>query len=407
MSDNDDTYRPFKRIKLFLRRGCAQLNNVYSDMITSAVVDNGFDNLPEHEDPSHNAKSEVNEEYPLVDDVEDDVSANNRYAESIAAVAANEVVVPDELQEAESIAVLAANEVVVFDELQEAESIAELQEAESIAVLAANEVVVPDELQEAESIAQEPLDDEDSVGYPPVGMYDDPQEEEPIAQESSDDDDSVDDSVESDDDSAVVAVVVQEAPPANVYVNSFTLTQREVNRMLQLNVSLRNQTTFEKNVFHGSILLVYLVGHKMDRRTARRYFAHCEDMTRLKPRTIREKYNLILKDFDYRLDAEENKWESVFADVNKHAIVVVIFSVKISSGEKHMRQVAIYHSKSYVLMPLLFSGKSLMVGSRLRLAAAQTNNPDRRKQILSTIKRHLYPGCADLQMAAVYKLYEI
>ena len=378
MSDNDDTYRPFKRIKLFLRRGCAQLNNVYTDMITSAGVDNGFDNLPEHEDQSHNAKSEVNEEYPLVDDVEDDVSANNRYAESIAAVAANEVVVPDELQEAESIAVLAANEVVVFDELQE-----------------------------AESIAQEPLNDEDSVGYPPVGIYDDPQEEEPIAQESSDDDDSVDDSVESDDDSAVVAVVVQEAPPANVYVNSFTLTQREVNRMLQLNVSLRNQTTFEKNVFHGSILLVYLVGHKMDRRTARRYFAHCEDMTRLKPRTIREKYNLILKDFDYRLDAEDNKWESVFADVNKHAIVVVIFSVKIRSGEKHMRQVAIYHSKSYVLMPLLFSGKSLMIGSRLRLAAAQANNEDSRKQIVATIKRHLYPGCADLQMAAVYKLYEI
>ena len=238
-------------------------------------------------------------------------------------------------------------------------------------------------------------------------MYDDPQEEEPIAQESSDDDDSVDDSVESDDDSAVVAVVVEEAPPANVYVNSFTLTQREVNGMLQLNVSLRNQTTFEKNVFHGSILLVYLVGHKMDRRNARRHFANCEDMTRLKPRTIREKYNLILKDFDYRLDAEENKWESVFADVNKHAIVVVIFSVKISSGEKHMRQVAIYHSKSYVLMPLLFSGKSLMVGSRLRLAAAQANNQDRRKQIVGTIKRHLYPGCADLQMAAVYKLYEI
>ena len=84
MTDNDDDFRPIKRMKLFFHRGCAHLNNLYSDRITTGNDDNEIesvinDNVQPDDETLDHAKSDVNETYPLVEDVGVGGYANNRF----------------------------------------------------------------------------------------------------------------------------------------------------------------------------------------------------------------------------------------------------------------------------------------------------------------------------------------
>ena len=532
MTDNDDDFRPIKRMKLFFHRGCAHLNNLYSDRITTGNDDNEIesvinDNVQPDDETLDHAKSDVNETYALVEDVGVGGYANNRFDQD-----RNGGMVSDQqkIQEEECVVSNAGNNDPLLVDDVSLEIICNGPRKKSDGTMAGNDTgslvddvslpVISNKPKETETVdaIKSHLDDKDTdvemipsvpKADPPFdnsalesehnvgdgGIFDDasiesnvdkpaaettgklgninnnndesyhndminrvppniaeetndvavnnnqqgdahPPEELPIPldpqvplvdnprdghpPEDSTDDESVgyppveseeEDSVgslpildESDDESDAVAVEVEAAPPFRRYINSFTVTQKEVNFTLKLNVSVKFRITFDKNVFHGAALLVDLLGHKMNQRQERKHFANCTDMTRLRARTIREKYNQILKQYGYHLEPQLNRWEYVFPDATPQEIVVVVFSVQVCTTEDHMRQVAIYDSKSYVLLPVMYHGKSLLIGSRLRVAAAQADDSTKRQKILDTIKRHLFHTYVDFQLSAVYKV---
>ena len=76
-----------------------------------------------------------------------------------------------------------------------------------------------------------------------------------------------------------------------------------------------------------------------------------------------------------------------------------------------MHQVAVYESTSKVLIPMNDKGTMCYIGTTIREAEAQADNPEERKQIIRTLRRYLYTSADgsmfNTQLLAVYKLYEL